>query len=143
MPTQIGGIPMKSEVKEIKDTKKRVGKWAFLGGFLLAFALGLITAIMQVSMGAMAVVFGILAVLGLVVGWINITKDEAIDFIIVAIGLGIGSAALGELGNLVAGMPALAVLGRFVEFGFKNFNIFVAGAVLVPAFKAAWRLSHD
>jgi hypothetical protein len=129
--------------KEIKKTEKKLGKWAFLGGVILAFALGLITAVMQVSMAAMAVVLGILAVLGLVVGWINITKDEAVDFVIVAIGLNLLQAIL-PLGSLSS--PKLlnqTVLGKMIEIGFANFNIFVAGAVLIPAFKAVWALSHD
>ena len=97
-----------------------VGKWAFIIGMILAIAAGFITA----SWPAI-----VLAILGLIVGFLNITAKEVLHYLVAVI-------ALLLIGT--AGISALAALGGFVEtvqMMITNFVVFVSASGLVVAIK--------
>jgi hypothetical protein len=101
---------------------EQVGKWAFIAGMVVAVLAGLI-AIPMVALG--------LFVLGLIVGFLNVTAKETEKFLIAAI-------ALIVLG--VASIQTLSVLGIVVSGVLNailaNFTAFVGASALVVAIKA-------
>ncbi len=106
--------------------KSPVGEYAFFAGVILAIIIGLF----QLANWWMLV----LAVLGLIVGFINITEKETTAFLVAAVALLIaGTANLGSippeaLGNAITGV--LDAVGAFV-----------APAAIIVGLKAVWGLA--
>lgn len=99
-----------------------IGKWAFTLGVLLAIVTGFF-AVREIAF--------ILLVLGLVVGFLNITADEAVSYLVAVISLlVIGVGMLEALQALQITLPASA------QTIFANFITFIAASGFVVAFKA-------
>lgn len=102
---------------------EQLGKWAFIIGLIVAVLAGFITTYATYTLL-------ILFVLGLVVGFINITEKIVIKFLVAVIALlslGVGSLnALGVLG--IVNSYLMAILGNFISF--------VGAAALVVSIKA-------
>lgn len=101
-----------------------VGKYAFMGGVGIA----IVMAFIAVPNGHM-----ILAVLGLIVGFMNVTGDESQGFLIAAIALMLTATSIGalpEVGSLVSGIAS-------------DLAAFVAPAALVVALKSLMDSSKD
>ncbi len=94
----------------------RIGRWAFLGGLVLAILAGF-TAVPYLAV--------LLFVLGLIVGFLNITEKESTSFLVAVITLlviGVASLEFGKLNPVIA-----PILNSFIAF--------VAAAGLVVAIK--------
>lgn len=103
-----------------------------LGGY--AFILGVIIAIIAsfIALDAFMVAL-VLIVLGLIVGLLNITEKETTGFLVAAIALGMGSAALA---------PLSAITGfGFVLKIFSHIALFVAPAAFIVALLAIWKMA--
>ncbi len=101
-----------------------IGKYAFLAGVALA----VIMAFATIPNAAL-----ILAVLGLIVGFLNVTDSESQGFLIAAIALMATAASLGaipEVGEWLAGIGG-------------NLAAFVAPAALVVALKSLQASAKD
>lgn len=105
---------------------EKIGHWAFLLGVALAVLAGLVPQWQTSTM------VWTLAVLGLVVGVLNIQARETTEFLVATITLMVvGSAgALPSLGQLVTGV-------------LSNIVAFVAPAAFVVALKALWELAQE
>ena len=102
------------DLKNINLT--RVGRWAFLGGIILAILAGF------VAVPYLAV---LLFVLGLVVGFLNIKEKESTRFLVAVITLLLVGVASLEFGKLT---PVLTLV-------LTSFIAFVSAAGLVVAIK--------
>jgi len=99
----------------------KFGEWAFLAGVILALLFGLFKG--QVT-GTFATT---LIVLGIIVGFLNISEKETTPYLVSAIALLVaGSAGLGDLP--FANVVNLAAM-------LKNIVLFVAPAVVIVALK--------
>lgn len=105
---------------------KRLGHYAFLLGIALAVLTGLVPQ-WQSSMMVWT-----LAVLGLLVGLLNINHTEEEKFLVSAIAL-----------MVVGSAGALPSLGLAVTSVLSNIVAFVGPAALVVALKAVWALAED
>ncbi len=110
-----------------KPENSRVGHWAFLIGVVLAIIAGFVPQLQT------ARVTWILALLGLVVGFLNVTAKETRDFLLASIALVIAADAAGDIISL--GTQATLILGNVVTFVFP--------ATLLVAFKAVWQLASE
>jgi hypothetical protein len=112
-----------------KKNLKMAGKWAFL--------IGLIIAVLASFIGYPTVVALVLFLLGLIVGFLNISEKESHKFLLAAIALltgGIASmSAVSMLG--VVSTYLVAILGSFVAF--------VSAVALVVAIKVIFETSKD
>ena len=100
-----------------------IGKWAFLIGLIIAVITGFITGYAIVS----ALV---LFVLGLIVGFLNISEKESTKFLLAVIALLTGG---------IANLSAVSMLGVSIDYVgtiIGNFVAFVSAAALVVAIKA-------
>ncbi len=102
-----------------------LGHWSFIAGVILAILAGLLGAA-YADMVAM-----VLVVLGLIVGFLNISEKEVSDFLIAAIALLLTGAA---------GLEALPVVGMYLGPILTNIATFVAPAVVIVALKAVYEL---
>lgn len=103
----------------------KVGKYAFIVGFAIAILAGL---------GIQATWMAwVLAILGLIVGFLNVTAEETRSFLLAAIGLILSATA-------VQTIPFIGdVLTRIVSYVI----VFIAAAVLVVSIKALFETAKD
>ena len=104
---------------------EQAGKWAFIVGLVLSF-------------GAVLVpdqywTIPVLAVLGLIVGFMNVTSDESSSFLIAAIALIMSARAL----------EAFPLVGEFLTAMIANVVAFLVAAVLVVAVKSIVSTARD
>ena len=103
----------------------QVGKWTFIVGLVIAVAGGL---------GFEQAWFGwVLAILGLVVGFLNVSDKESQTFLLAAIALIVAA-------NAVGGIP---YIGELVSRIIANLVLFLGGAVLVVAVKSLFAVARD
>ena len=113
---------------------KRIGNYAFIIGVILAVVLGL------VSLGELTpMLASLLVVLGLVVGFLNVTGKETKEFLLVATVLIIASA-LGEAGSTLGGVDTI---GPYLRGILGNVIAFVVPATVVVALKDIWSLGQN
>jgi hypothetical protein len=104
---------------------KNLGKWAFLVGIVICVVAGLVVAANWM--------YWLLAVLGLVVGFLNITGEETKTFLLAAIGLMLSATSVMSIPMI--GVAVTAVLANVVAF--------ISAAVLVVALKALFEVARD
>ena len=119
----------------MKGQSGQLAYWAFWIGAIIAILVG----IGQAANAAYATnqwIPVILVILGLVVGFVNITVKETLPFLVAAIALlALGTAGLTSLDTLIPRLGTL--LGSAVQ----AFTFFVGAAAVVVAVKEAWNLA--
>ena len=105
--------------------KEMIGKWAFIIGLVVSVIAGI------VSIGTTGLTW--LVVLGIVVGFLNVTNKEVTGFLIATI-------ALMMVGSVGLSLPAI---GSFVTSMLSAFTAFVAGAALIVAVKEVFSITRD
>jgi len=104
---------------------EKIGEWIFLLGVIIAILAGLL------SPGSETVAT-ILVILGLVVGFLNITEKESTNFLIAAIALILtGTVSLSVLGSIGAMIKEIVIY----------ISIFVMPAALIVALKLVYQLA--
>jgi NADH:ubiquinone oxidoreductase subunit 4 (subunit M) len=76
-----------------------------------------------------------MALIGLIVGMVNVSDKESINFLIGAIAITTASGAMSALSNLGYGLPAIAV---FVSELMTMVGYFVAPAAVIVALKVIY-----
>lgn len=104
-----------AEKKSKENFTPKYGEWAFLFGVVLALIVGLFST--QLGWAAVYII-GLLALLGLVVGFMNIPEKETVSFLVATIALLSVLGSWAPLANLITGIAA--------QVGIVN-----AGAVVV------------
>ncbi|MDI6826574.1 MAG: hypothetical protein QMD36_05340 [Candidatus Aenigmarchaeota archaeon] len=107
------------------------GSWAFIIGVILAIILGLFG---QVMVGYKGYITAILVIIGLIVGFANITEKEATNFLIAAIAL--------LATNTVTQWTSLLVVGDYIAGILGGIGTFVAPAAVLVALKAIYDLAY-
>ena len=103
---------------------EQIGKWAFIVGLVIAVLAGLF------FQPAWAI--WVLAILGVIVGFLNITAEDTRGFLLAAIALTLSATALNTVPLL--GLEVTSVLGYVAAF--------VAGAMVVVALKALFQTAR-
>lgn len=121
---------MQKEEKHTKPTiVQKVGMWSFLIGIFIALAAG----VWELS----AVVVSVLIVLGLVVGFLNVTGEETTPFLLATVSLVIVAA----VGQGVLGQ--VDIIGPVLQRVLITFITFVIPATVIVACKAIYSLAAD
>ena len=102
-----------------------IGKWAFIVGIVLA----VVAALLVVE----AWMYWVLAVLGLVVGFLNITAEETQGFLLAAIALIISATSVLAIPYVGAGVTAIVA----------NLVAFIAPAMLIVALRSLFETAKD
>jgi hypothetical protein len=108
----------------MKKKNSKMGHWAFMLGIAIAIVGALI------GMYANEITF-LLIVLGLIVGFMNITQKEVSGFLLAVIALLMVGAA---------GLENIPIIGGTVGVILGNISAFVAPAAVIVALKAVWEM---
>ena len=109
---------------------EKVGAWSFIIGVILAIIAG-------IFFGASAVVTSILIILGIIVGFLNITDRETSAYLLASVSLVIVTS----LGGAVLGN--VAVVGMYLESILGAILTFVIPAVIIVALKAIYSIANN
>jgi hypothetical protein len=104
---------------------QNLGKWAFIVGFVICVVAGLLVA--------ESWMYWVLAVLGLIVGFMNVTGAETKTFLLAAIGLMLSATSVMSIPFV--GGAVTAVMAHLVAF--------ISAAVLVVALKTLFEVAKD
>ena len=110
----------------------KMGEWAFVIGVILAILFGFIPSQYE----GMATL--VLVVLGLVVGFLNVSEKESTPFLVAAAALMI----TGSAGSTLSLIPP-PVLGSFLQSAVGKIGVFVVPAAIVVALKSIQSLAKD
>ncbi len=114
---------------------QKIGGYAFIVGIVIALLAGIAGSLVAGYAGGITLV---LVVLGLIVGYLNISDKEVVTFIVASIGLIVaGSANLKVIDSIVAG------LGTVLQAILANLVVFIAPAVIVVGLKTVYDLAKS
>jgi len=114
----------------------KLGQWAFIIGVLLAIVVGVFSVGLKDYAGTLSLV---LVVLGLVVGFLNISEKETTPFLVAAIALIATAASVDTLKTIDLGVS----LGIYLAGIVSQIAVFVAPAAVIVALKAINSLAKD
>ena len=103
----------------------QLGKWAFIVGFVICVVAGLVVAEPWM--------YWVLAVLGLIVGFMNITAAETQGFLLASIALMLSATSI----------IAIPFFGLAVTAVLANVVVFISAAVLVVAVTSLFEIAKD
>jgi len=109
---------------------EKVGAWAFIIGVILAIIAGLF-------FGTNAVVTSVLILLGIIVGFLNITDKETSAYLLAAVSLVIVTSFGGSV------LAHVAVIGVYLQSVLGAIMTFVIPAVIIVALKAIYSIAND
>lgn len=104
---------------------EKIGEWLFLLGVVIAIIAG-------IAIPSDGTIIGILVVLGIIVGLLNITEKESVNFML-------ASVALLVAGN--ATFSALPAIGIVINHILAYIGAFVAPAAVIVALKMIYELA--
>ena len=122
-------------VKTAKKLWSKIGVWSYVGGLLIAVLIALMTTWSGAGIGPLSVL--ILAVLGVIVGLLNVTEGEVQLFLVASIAFVVAAVSMGSV---------FAVLGDAFNGAQTFMNaivVFTAPGALVVAFKALYNIAKD
>ena len=112
----------------------KLGEWSFLVGIALAIVVGIFTSSLGSWTGNLTL---LLVVLGLVVGFLNISEKETTPFLVAAVALMLTATSVGTLNSIDLGVS----LGKYLAGIVSQIAVFVAPAAVVVALKAIQSLA--
>ncbi len=110
-----------------------MGQYAFIVGVILAFLAGVVSRAVAAYEG---VIILVLVILGLVIGFLNITEKEMTPFLVAAVAL----VVTGTASNSLTVIPAI---GTSLEAIVRNIAVLVTPAALIVSLKAVYALARD
>lgn len=113
----------------------KMGEWAFNVGVVIALVMGL--ASNWVPANVQPMLMGLLVLMGLVSGFMNVTEKETKDFLLVGVVL-LVSASAGS-----ATLSTMGTLGAMMAKTFSYLLVFIMPQTLVVALKAVHSMSKD
>lgn len=115
---------------------KKIGNYSFIIGVIISVVLGI------VSLGAANLwLASLLVVLGLIVGFLNVTGKETQEFLLTSAVLIIATAA--SMGGASATIGSVQYIGKYLSGIFTQVLAFVVPATVVVALKDIWRLGQN
>jgi len=126
---------------------KNIGSWAFIIGFVIAVIAGLIAGIQVVSPSFMAgtdiigASTGLLVIIGVIVGLVNVSGKESVSFLIAAIAITVaptGFSAMARATSIVGVGTGLSMIASFLTKLSGAIAVFVAPAAIIVALKVLY-----
>ena len=116
--------------EKTKGVLERIGEIAFIICVILAIMAGIVWP----ANGGITLV---LVILGLIVGFINISETETTPYLVAAIALIVaGTAGFGVMDTIIRG------LGTAIDNILNYIGAFVAPAAVIVALKAVWSMAR-
>lgn len=114
------------------DILSKVGSWAFIIGVIIALVIGIVDK----GQGS-ALMTGILIILGIIVGFLNVTGRETTPFLLAAVSLVLVSSFGG------ASLASVDKIGVYLNGTLSGLLTFVVPTTIIVALKAIWALARD
>ena len=111
----------------------KIGQYAFIVGVIIAILAGLVSSVVKQYEGVIVLV---LVILGLVVGFLNVTEKEMTPFLVATVALIVTGTASNSL-------TVIPTIGLYLEAVVKNIAVFVTPGALVVSLKAVNALAKD
>ncbi len=123
---------------EVKNQmEQKIGHYSFIGGVIIAVVLGLVPV---ATLGTSAAwLTSLLVVLGLIVGFINVTGKETKEFMLVAVVLMLAAF----VGNGSQTLGGVQIIGPYLSGVFTQVLAFVIPATIVVGLKDIWVLGQN
>ena len=118
--------------------EEKIGRYSFIGGVVIAVVLGLVPAA-TLGTAASAWLASLLVILGILVGFLNVTGKETKEFMMVATVLIIAAFA-GNASNTLGGVQ---YIGQYLQGMFTSVLAFVVPATVVVGLKDIWSLGQN
>ena len=116
--------------------EKKIGHYSFIIGVIVSLVLG----IASTSLGNAAQwLTSLLVVLGLIVGFLNVTGKETKEFLMVAAIL----VVVSYTGGADASLGGVMFVGKYLSGIFTSILAFVVPATVVVALKDIWALGQN
>ena len=110
---------------KLSDRLPFIGKWAFIVGLVLALVVGYM---LQAEWA-----IWVLAILGVIVGLLNVTREDTEKFLLAAIAFGLSATAL----------VTVPIIGFQLTNALSYVAAFVAGAMIVVALKVLFQTARS
>lgn len=120
----------------------KYGEWAFLLGVVLAVVVGLFSS--QLDSSVIGIVYGVLVLLGLVVGVLNIREKEINSFLIATIALiAVASSwqPVTDIFTTIMGEGGSVLIVNWIQGFFGALVAFISPAAFIVALKAVYNLA--
>jgi len=111
-----------------------VGFWAFIVGLIIAVVVGIMAALGIIGSAVMPAIIIVLIILGLIVGFLNITAKEILLFLVATIALIVVGGVFAPLSTFGIGAMLDAILALVATL--------MAPAAVVAAIKALWAVGR-
>jgi len=115
----------------------KLGQWAFIIGVVIAVVIGLFSA--KLSENTQGTLSLVLVVLGLAVGFMNVTEKESTQFLVAAAALMLTATSVDTLKKIDFGVS----LGNYLAGMVTQIAVFVAPAAVIVALKSIQSLAKD
>lgn len=125
-------MKMAKNKESSNNTMAKVGSWSFLIGLIIALVMGFF-----VKTAAYPYLVSILIVLGLIVGFLNVTGHETMPFLLASVAMVI----VMSMGGVVLGN--VQMIGGYLSGVLNSMMIFIVPATIVVALKAIFALAAD
>ena len=131
---------------------KTIGTWAFLIGFVIALIAGIIAGlnaagVMNMGFGMNSMLVGILVLIGVIVGIVNVGQTESMTFLVAAIAIMVAPMGFSAMGAAAGGVMGLTnILGAvagFLTALTSTIAIFVAPAAIIVALKVIYSTARE
>lgn len=121
----------------------KIGVYAFLLGIIIAVIVGLLATYAVTALGTttLGVTSAIVVVLGLVVGFLNISEKQITPFLVAVIALAVSGIAAGTAS--LTYLNFIPTLGTLIANVVGNITMFVVPAGIVVALKAVWDMASQ
>lgn len=110
-----------------------MGQYSFIVGVIIAILAGLVSRAVAAYEG---VIILVLVILGLVIGFLNISEKEMTPFLVATVAL----VVTGTASNSLTVIPAV---GPYLEAIVRNIAVLVTPAALIVSLKAVNALAKD
>jgi hypothetical protein len=117
------------------DMLAKIGVWAFIVGVVIALLASFLPDSMQ------SLIVGALVVIGLIVGFLNVTDKETTPFLMASVAVMIALYTAGSA--IERDITTLGSVGKYLLGIMKSINVFVFPATIVVAMKAIYSLAKD
>lgn len=113
-----------------------MGQYAFIVGVILAVLAGIVgKALARVGITEGVIVL-VLVILGLIIGFLNITEKEMTPFLVATVALVVTGTASNSL-------TVIPTIGSYLEAIVRNIAVLVTPAALIVSLKAVNALAKD
>ena len=125
---------MAKKKKNKKRLMTKVGIWAFVIGMILAVIISIFS-----TTDTPAWVLGVLAILGLIVGFLNVTKEESVPFLVASLAFLVSFQSLAATLSIIT----FGVIAKQIAAFFQLLSVFIAPAAAIVAVIALYHISRD